>query len=279
MAEIHLHLTETTIDGRGTRRWVLEAGECTELASCRIARVGIDEAVPPYERVRLRPAGSFLLACLSGEGRVLLDGRWQRIAAGEVCMAPPRVVNAFHVAKGKAWRFGWMRYDEPAFVAPLVSAASPVRARTGAEEMGRALEGLRAEWQGARDPKLAHHWIGLLHGMARRLARPWQVNSRLWKLWEHVGENLTAPWTIDALAARCHLSGEHLRRLCQRELGRSPMQHVAYMRMQRAQDLLENSDDKLDAIAPAVGYENALVFSRAFKRLVGMSPSDYRGRT
>ena len=56
------------------------------------------------------------------------------------------------------------------------------------------------------------------------------------------------------------------------------MQHVAYMRMQRAQEILENSDDKLDAIAPAVGYENALVFSRAFKRLVGMSPSDYRGR-
>src|SRR5436190_10824101 len=100
MAEIHLHLTETTIDGRGTRRWVLEAAECAELAACRIARVGIDDAVPPYERVRLRPAGSFLLAGLAGEGRVLLDGRWQRITAGEVCMAPPRVVNAFHVPKG-----------------------------------------------------------------------------------------------------------------------------------------------------------------------------------
>jgi AraC-like DNA-binding protein len=276
MAEIHIQLAETTIDGEGTHSWTLEGAACAELAAHRIARLGLDDAEAPYYRVRMRPGGSFLMACLSGEGRVLLEGRWQKVVAGTVCMAPPRLVNAFYAVKGKPWRFGWIRYDEPPPQAPLVGAASPVRIRDGAEEFGRVLEGLRAEWEGAKDPKMLHHWVGLAHGMARRMARPWHVNDRLWKLWETVGGRLQEPWTLDALAAVSHMSGEHLRRLCQQELGRSPVQHLAFMRIQRAKELLETSDEKMESVAQGVGYENGLAFSRAFKRIVGMSPSEYR---
>src|SRR6187399_675664 len=64
---------ETTIDGPRTRRWVLECGECQEFNAHRIARLGMEEAAPPYRRVRLQPAGSFFLATTEGEGRILLD--------------------------------------------------------------------------------------------------------------------------------------------------------------------------------------------------------------
>jgi AraC-like DNA-binding protein len=276
MAEIHIHLAETTIDGPGSSRRVVEAGECPELAAHRIARLGMDIATAPYRRVRMRPGGSFVMACLGGEGRVLLEGRWQRVTEGMVCMAPPRVVNAFYAVKGRPWRIGWVRYDEPAPVAPLVGAESPVRIREGATEFGRALEGLLAEWAASRDPKLIHHWVGLVQGMVRRMVQPWQVHDRVWKLWEEVGRRLVEPWDLDALAAACHMSGEHLRRLCQRELGRSPMQHLAFIRIQRAKQMLESTDEKMEAVAQDVGYENGLAFSRAFKRVVGMSPSEYR---
>ncbi|MBC8096402.1 MAG: helix-turn-helix domain-containing protein, partial [Akkermansiaceae bacterium] len=45
------------------------------------------------------------------------------------------------------------------------------------------------------------------------------------------------------------------------------------------QELLEASDEKLEAIAPQVGYRSATVFSRAFARCVGMTPSQYRTRS
>jgi transcriptional regulator GlxA family with amidase domain len=50
------------------------------------------------------------------------------------------------------------------------------------------------------------------------------------------------------------------------------------MRMQRARELLDTTDDKLEAIAPRVGYRSPIAFSRAFARTVGVMPSDYRGR-
>src|SRR5687767_2689041 len=105
MTSIAIPRSEATVNGRGTTRWELRADECGELSVHRIARVGIHAAVAPYARVRLRPSGSFFLACLEGEGRILLEGRWQRAKEGSLCMAPPRVLNAFQAIPGKRWVF------------------------------------------------------------------------------------------------------------------------------------------------------------------------------
>ena len=270
-------LTETTLDGPRTRRWVLESTVCPELAACRIARVGLDDCAPPYARVRLRPMGSFFLETTAGEGRILLDGRWQRVRAGQLCLAPPRVLNAFHAVPGRRWSFAWVRCEEPSWIKPLVGAGSPLRVRAAAGEMARVLTGLRGEWEGARDPRMIHHWVALLHGLLQRFGRPWHGQERLWKLWEEVAREPAAAWTLTTLSARVHMSTEHLRRLCLRELGRTPVQQLTYLRMQRAKELLERSDDKLEVIAPAIGYLSALVFSRAFKRWIGCTPTEYRG--
>ncbi len=84
------------------------------------------------------------------------------------------------------------------------------------------------------------------------------------------------PWSLGELSRRAHCSGEHLRRLCRRQLGRSPMQHVTYLRLRRAATLLTETDLKLEAIADDVGYANPFVFSNTFKKWTGWRPSEYR---
>lgn len=276
MSPLKIPQEEITINGARSRRWTLEAKDCRELSLHRIARLGIDTAVAPYNRVRLRPPGSFILACLEGEGRMFLEGKWQRIVAGDLCMAPPRVLNALHAIAGKSWTFAWLRYDEPPFVKPLIGSDAPIRLRKGGEYLGCVIKGLQAEWTTERDPALLHHCVSLLHGIVSRLAQPWRCSSRVAGVWEKVARDLATDWTLETLARACSISGEHLRRLCLRELGRTPMEHVAYMRIQRAKDLLETTDDKLEVIASQVGYHSATVFSRAFARYVGLHPTQYR---
>ena len=96
----------------------------------------------------------FVLACVSGEGSILLDGRWQRVKPGMVCLAPPRVLNAFEAKGREKWCFAWVRYDEPSFVTPVVGAASPVMPVAQAEEIGRIVNGLRSEWEGEKEPRV-----------------------------------------------------------------------------------------------------------------------------
>lgn len=276
MTEIHPDLAETTVDGPGTKLWSLHRDDCAELAVHRILHMGLTDAVVPYRRVRVQPTGSFLMVCHEGRGRILLDGRWQASRAGVACLAPPRVPNAFHAAPGSRWRFAWIRYEEPEHVRPLVSAASPVRVRCRADTLWRIVSGLRAEWQAARELRLVHHWIELAHGEARRIAQPWRVDDRLWTMWDEVSGDLGAEWTLEQLAAKYQVSKEQFRRICLRELGRSPMQHLTSLRIERARQLLTGTRDKVESIGRQVGFGDPGVFSRAFKRWVGRSPSDYR---
>ena len=269
---------DTTINGPKTQRWILESSECAEFNLHRMARLGMELAVHPYCRVRVQPQGSFFLATMEGEGRILLDGKWQRVKAGSLLMAPPRVLTAFHALPGKSWKFVWLRYQEPNYVRSIVGADSPVRAAAGGGELARAISGLRTEWSEHKDPKLIHHWVSLIQGLAQRAAQPIATDDRLASLWSQVAEHLDRSWTLEKLASTIHASSEYLRRRCHLEMGRSPMHHVTYMRMQRAQLLLETTENTMEVISQQVGYSDGLVFSRAFKRWIGMSPRDYRSR-
>ncbi|MBO5220390.1 MAG: helix-turn-helix domain-containing protein [Clostridia bacterium] len=55
-----------------------------------------------------------------------------------------------------------------------------------------------------------------------------------------------------------------------------PMQYITQLRIAAAKGYLENSTKTIAEIAAAVGYDNALYFSRIFKKRTGMTPSAYR---
>jgi len=56
------------------------------------------------------------------------------------------------------------------------------------------------------------------------------------------------------------------------------MEHVTYIRIRKAQGLLETTEHKLEHVAASVGYHSSDVFTRAFVRCVGVTPSLYRQR-
>ncbi|MHC4915776.1 MAG: helix-turn-helix transcriptional regulator [Planctomycetota bacterium] len=60
--------------------------------------------------------------------------------------------------------------------------------------------------------------------------------------------------------------------------GTSPMNVVKRLRMNRAEELLLNTDAPLKHVAAAVGYETPFSFSKAFKRHAGCSPRGFRDR-
>lgn len=55
-----------------------------------------------------------------------------------------------------------------------------------------------------------------------------------------------------------------------------PMQYVVNLRINAAKGYLEKSNKNISEIANAVGYDNALYFSRLFKKYTGYSPSEYK---
>ncbi len=256
--------------------WLHASPLCEELSHHQIAHVGIMKAEEPFRIVRHNQSGTFLIACLRGEGRVLSDGGWRTITAGHACLMPPFVMNAFHCEPGKPWEFAWVRYLESRETNPVVSAHSPVFGAYAGEPLRNCIEGLRAEAQSESAPATMGLWAEMIHGYVMRFAQPHRRDPRLWKLWKAVDGDPARKWSLYELADAASVSREHLRRICAKELGRSPMQQVTFIRMQKAAHLLATTDEKIDTICRAVGYGNPYTFSNTFLKWIGRRPSKHR---
>ena len=60
------------------------------------------------------------------------------------------------------------------------------------------------------------------------------------------------------------------------ETGKTFVEYLTEVRMDKAKELLRSTDRMLYEIAEQVGYENPAYFTVAFKKQVGLSPRDYR---
>jgi AraC-like DNA-binding protein len=85
-------------------------------------------------------------------------------------------------------------------------------------------------------------------------------------------------WAIDELAREAGTSRSVLADRFVKLIGIPPIQYLAKWRMQIASELMTSAKGNLASIAAEVGYESEASFSRAFKKVVGVSPSAWRRR-
>jgi len=281
LADVTIHSPRTRMHGvKATnvewRPWIADFPACPALNHYQIIHVGIMEAVSLTRIVRTKQTTTYFLACFGGKGKVLIDGRWRVCGAGFACLLPAHTLNAFEALPGIQWKFCWVCYQQPLEQRLIADTASPVMARFESLPLHSAILGLMHECGSAAQPTLIQHWVELIHAYVLRFARPLEHDDQLRLLWKRVAVRLAEDWTLARLAREAGYSNEHLRRLCHRQLGRSPMHQVTYIRMRRAAELLATTDQTIEAIAQEVGYHNPFVFSNAFTKWIGWRPSEYR---
>jgi AraC-like DNA-binding protein len=93
---------------------------------------------------------------------------------------------------------------------------------------------------------------------------------------EAIHRSPALPWTVEALAARSHVSRATFARRFTAALGQPPMSYLAGWRLCLAADLLERSDATVETIARDVGYSSSYALSTAFHREYGRRPTRYR---
>src|SRR3954451_21546483 len=88
--------------------------------------------------------------------------------------------------------------------------------------------------------------------------------------------NLDKPLTVATLARRVNMSARTFARRFVEETGRTPMQWVTDQRVLYARRLLEETDLDIDRIADRSGFGTATLLRHHFRRIIGVTPSDYR---
>jgi transcriptional regulator GlxA family with amidase domain len=105
---------------------------------------------------------------------------------------------------------------------------------------------------------------------------PARDNHPLADLLPWVAERLDHPLTVMDLARQANMSSRNLVRHFRSATGTTPLQWLLTQRIRRAQELLETTDGRVDAIAAAVGMGTATTLRRHFNRTVGVPPDTYR---
>lgn len=96
------------------------------------------------------------------------------------------------------------------------------------------------------------------------------------KIKEYLDQNFTSPITLDSLSETVYISKHYLSHLFKEQTGVSPIKYLTSKRMEKACELLSETELPVSEVSKAVGYENPLYFSQVFKRIYGISPEKYR---
>lgn len=100
-----------------------------------------------------------------------------------------------------------------------------------------------------------------------------QVDPRIERVISFINEQLHEPISMIQLANLSGLSLNYFRILFKQELGRNPHDYITEQRMNKAMELLHETDESVKDISQILGYCDPFAFSKQFKAIFGIPPS------
>jgi transcriptional regulator GlxA family with amidase domain len=89
-------------------------------------------------------------------------------------------------------------------------------------------------------------------------------------------ENYARQSSVAELARRAAMSERHFLRMFRKTFETSPLEHLIRLRIRRAAELLETGGCNITETGYKCGFSDSNYFSRQFRRILGMSPRQYR---
>jgi AraC family transcriptional regulator len=124
--------------------------------------------------------------------------------------------------------------------------------------------------------RLAHDYAGS-NFVDRCVGRDYRLdNARLRRVLDHIEQHLEDEITVSGLAAQAHLSEFHFTRMFTAAIGIPPHRYVSRRRLENAMAFLAAGRLPLSEIAHRSGFSSQASFNRAFRRVTGMTPGEYR---
>ena len=108
-------------------------------------------------------------------------------------------------------------------------------------------------------------------GWLRALSDP-RIGAALHSIHEKIEQS----WTVAELASAAGMSRSAFALRFREMVGETPLEYLTRWRIYRAAVLLEDRDKKLTDVANAVGYDSDASFNKTFRRIVGVTPGEYR---
>lgn len=234
---------------------------------------------------------------ISGTGKLYADDasghtHIYQIKSGQGFMIFPNQVNTYIADKDLPWEYTWVEFDglrvREALSITGLSPDTPVyHARSHDMRETMMQEMLYIARHGSMPP---FHLIGHLYLFLDSLTRsvsPVGISAskggKLRDFYIHealafIELNFQNDISVEDIADHCGLNRSYFGKIFKGAVGRTPQEFLLNYRMTKAAELLKLTRLSIGDISKAVGYDNQLHFSRAFKNIFGISPRVWRNQ-
>jgi AraC-like DNA-binding protein len=237
---------------------------------------GVDQAIFMY--------------CTHGAGWCDMGGQHHETGPGDLLVIPPSTPHAYGAAENKPWTIHWFHVigDQTLFLlgqlgvtreSPLVRLGEDSALLALMEDMLDVIEHGYAPAHLLYASQILSHLIGAMiwrqheHWLGEPNARQ-KVAQSIAYMKQHMAKTLK----VAAVAELAGLSPSHYNALFKEQTGYSPIDFFIRLRMHQACQLLDTTSLSVKRIAAATGYDDPLYFSRVFKGVNDVSPTEYRAK-
>ncbi len=261
----------------------------------------VDLGLYQYGREDCAPAHSYGPAIRSHYlFHYILEGRgtfmWQDaggcehalpLEAGQGFLISPRQITTYVADVDMPWDYCWLEFDglkaKESLEAIGLSADNPIYTPVYSEFANIMKDEMLYIVGSKKEAPL--HLIGHLYIFIDALMRSLRddqpaVNKvkdyYIEEALAYIDHNYMNDISVESIAESTGLNRSYFGKIFKESVGRSPQEFLISYRMIKAAELLRRTRYSINEIGYAVGYPNQLHFSRAFKKVYGVSPKNWR---
>lgn len=242
---------------------------------------------------RERTSGSeqfILIYCVEGRGEIWLNETTFPVSADHFFVIPAGVPHAYRADEKDPWSIYWIHFNGSKSSAwarfagqvTLIERSKNARINDRTDlfsEIFRNLDrGFSVETLEYVNLCLPYLLASFTRLNQFRLIRESGEKDIVGQSINFMLDRLPEKLKLDEIAAGTGLSVSHFSRLFQSQTGHSPIDYFIQLKIQRACRLLDNSGQSIAEVAREMGFEDQFYFSRVFRKVMGMSPAEYRKR-
>lgn len=229
-------------------------------------------------------SGTGLLMSNDSSGRT----NTYQIRSGQGFMIFPKQINTYIADETLPWEYSWIEFDglkvKEALEIAGLTMDSPIY-HSNVRDLSAELKN-EMLYIAQHSDQSPFHLIGHLYlfldyltrsSSSRRLLQGGRMRDFYIKeAISYIEQNFQNDISVEDIAEFCSLNRSYFGKIFRDALGKSPQEFLINYRMSKAAELLKLTELSIGDISNAVGYPSQLHFSRAFKKIHGISPRQWR---
>lgn len=218
---------------------------------------------------------------IEGTGVIRYRQNDYQISAGDTFLMYPGEKHSLDSTQNTKWAYAWVGFagnDPVIFLEQMgFSPMNPVH-RVGDSQMFQKLVESMYEQRGD-SMQCASEMTGILFRLLSNLMQfsgTGTDNMIFYSAMEYIRRHSDSALSVREICKHVNVSRSWLFRLFESRMGKSPMQYLNDLRMNKAMNLLFYTEKTITEIATLCGFDDSLYFSRCFHNYTGLSPTKFR---